>query len=670
MTSYTPTTEIRQVQFELDGLVGVLEDDWRTLFYLIPKRIADIERPDGAYPLKYNGTQESELDEYGRAENIRRARLLLDEWGTSGQKGERPTLGHLYTLVVKGGMYRAADHIAKLLKIPKPERPQRGPAAPIDLHLEMNRIVQEQLDEVSYPNTSALQNGDVSINVVNNLDYQLPTKREDIVNPPLAVPDSIIEGSLPVFSRSDNNDVCHGVMPMLSDLLRPGEHEVQAGPSGVNDIPMLSILGNTLSSTSDSSSDSSSSSSIISEHISRMLPAILPTIHETGELPNLSIFGGAEHSEEVAVGMPAISALLNHSSVSSSAVIGQSEVLTTSESSASYSTEQMESRSMSNVPSANMMLFSSTPIVPVPPLMNFPYRSLQSATADFDKRQFTNRNPSQPDGRILGTGGFGEVFLALNLTSDTPLAAVKCLFPSNYKYREKFDREREILSKHNHPNIVKLLGFSEDSTLCLVYEYLPDGTLGGALERSRRSQLQLPVSKRLSYLLGIAAAIEYLHSPLVQVVHRDVTLANILLHGATAKLCDFGLVKRVNSMTATEVMGTGPYISPEAMRGTVTPALDVYSYGVVLAEVVTGEEVLSEMIPDGEGDLIERVTARGADLEALVDRRVSEGELRSWLISGRKLLELSNWCLRERFKRPTASAVRETVLKVMREGTQ
>lgn len=58
MTTCDPTMEIRQVQFELDELVGVLEDDWRTLFYLIPKRIADIERPDGAYPLKYNGSQE------------------------------------------------------------------------------------------------------------------------------------------------------------------------------------------------------------------------------------------------------------------------------------------------------------------------------------------------------------------------------------------------------------------------------------------------------------------------------------------------------------------------------------------------------------------------------------------------------------------------------------
>ncbi|XP_062535992.1 uncharacterized protein LOC134205094 [Armigeres subalbatus] len=679
MTTYSHSTEIRQVQFELDGLVSVLEHDWRTLFYLIPRRIADVEQPAGSYPIKYNGAQESELDNYGKAQNTGRARLLLEEWGTSGRKEERPTLGHLYTLAVKGGLYRAADHIANLLKIPEPERPVCGPAAPINVDLELDRETNKLLEEISYPNSTALQDVDSSLTLVNNLDNILLTKREEVVNPPQAVPDSIFDGSLPLISNSDNNDQLSGVVPMISDLMKTEEQNAQLTETSFSDndrTPRQTIEGVTVSSTSDSASGSSRASSVASESTSqfRMLPMVLPTIHEAGEVPNLSIFGPAVQSEEsVNVEIPAISALLDNFEESQSrndlprfSIIGQSEE-SISESASSYSTQQESSSVEESSRATNLMAFSSTSIPAAPSLIKVSFDLLRNVTAEFDTKRFTNRNPLNPDGRVLGIGGFGEVFLALNLTTSYPVSAVKRLFPTNYKYREKFDRELEILSKYHHPNIVKLIGFSEDATLCLIYEYLPDGTLGAALDKSRKNQLRLAVGQRLSYLSGIAAALEYLHSPLVQVVHRDVTLANILLHRDTAKLCDFGLVKRIDSTTATEVSGTRPYISPEAMRGNITPALDVYSFGVVLAEVVTGEEVLTEVLPDGEGDLIERVTARGADLKSMVDRRVLENELPKWISSGKKLLELSNWCLRERFKRPSASAMRECVQKIIQE---
>lgn len=669
MTPYTPythSTEIRKV-FELDELANVLEDDWRTLFYLIPRKIADIDQPAGSYPIRYNGTHESELDEYGKAQNTARARLLLEEWGTSGRKAERPTLGHLYALVDKGGMIRACRHIEKLLKVPESAQPNSGPAAPIDVDSELDRVLEEQLGKISYPNSTALQNGDISITQANNLDYQLPSKREDVVNPPNAVPDSIIEGTLPILSRSDNNEQSV-VVPMLSDLLRTDGEVPEASTSNNESTPRQTVEGVTISSTSDSASESINSTPTPTESMSRVLPVVLPTIPEAGELPNLSIFGSAAPEESVEAGLPALSALLpnsedqpntDHSSRLSTTVSSEGD---TSASNSSYSSAPQSSNvEPLDIPS-NLIVFSSEhPVAAMEPMINFPFALLQTVTANFDSKRFTNRNPMQPDGRILGTGGFGEVFLALNLTTTYPVSAVKRLFPTNYKYKEKFERELEILSNYNHPNIVKLIGFSKDVTLCLVYEYLPDGTLGAALEKSRQGQLHLPVNRRISYLLGVAAALEYLHGPLVQVVHRDVTLANILLHGDVAKLCDFGLVRRIDSMTSTEVSGTGPYISPEAMRGTVTPALDVYSFGVVLAEVVTGEEVLSVAIPEGTGDLIERVTERGADLESMVDRKITSGELSRWLTIGKDLLKLSNWCLRDRFKRPSASAVRSSI---------
>lgn len=243
----------------------------------------------------------SELDDYGRIQNTARARILLEEWGTSGRKGERPTLGHLYTLVDKGGMIRAVRHIEKLLKVPESAQPDSGPAAPIDVDLELNRLIEKQLEGIAYPSSTALQNGDISITQVNNLDYDLPAKRDDVVNPPNTIPDSIIEGSLPLLSRSDNNDQSVGAVPMLSDLLNADGQDTEASTSDNDSTPRQTIEGNTLSSTSDSTSESSSNSTP-TESLSRILPMVLPTIPEAGEVPNLSIFGPAASEASMDVG--------------------------------------------------------------------------------------------------------------------------------------------------------------------------------------------------------------------------------------------------------------------------------------------------------------------------------------------------------------------------------
>lgn len=243
----------------------------------------------------------SELDEYGKAQNTARARLLLEEWGTSGRKAERPTLGHLYALVDKGGMIRACRHIEKLLKVPESAQPNSGPAAPIDVDSELDRVLEEQLGKISYPNSTALQNGDISITQANNLDYQLPSKREDVVNPPNAVPDSIIEGTLPILSRSDNNEQSV-VVPMLSDLLRTDGEVPEASTSNNESTPRQTVEGVTILSTSDSASESINSTPTPTESMSRVLPVVLPTIPEAGELPNLSIFGSAAPEESVEAG--------------------------------------------------------------------------------------------------------------------------------------------------------------------------------------------------------------------------------------------------------------------------------------------------------------------------------------------------------------------------------
>ncbi|XP_058453322.1 uncharacterized protein LOC131431552 [Malaya genurostris] len=662
MSSYTHSTELCQVQFELNTLADKLEDDWRTLFYLIPSDIADIDLPDGRYKKKYNGTQEQELDSYCERQRISRACQLLEEWGTSGKKEKRPQLGHLLQLLIKGNLFRAADYVAKdLLKDAPPERPSCGPAAPIDIDRVLDGELEKMLDAASYPNSTALQNGLESLTLDNNLDRPDPQKRDHVMDLGLA-PGSRV-------SNSDNNDqstIASRDMPRLSALLSSDE----AGPSGTAPVPAVLLDGCTLSSTSDSyiysGSLPSSSSSERSQNSQTHPSTVMGTIKENDELPNLSMFGAVASTDGGAANVPHLSALFNnsnsvdqsHSELSNSVQLPRLSVMGFS-----------STNSSDSATNSNLIQFSSANCL-TSTVIQFPYTTLESATANFDQRPFTNCNPSAPDGRLLGVGGFGEVFLGINLTPAVSLAAVKRLFPSNYKYREKFDREREILMKYSHPNIVQLLGYCDMDQLCLVYEFLPGGTLEAALDKCRQGQLLLTSDRRINYLFGIASAIEYLHSPQVQVIHRDVTLANILLADDIAKLCDFGLVKRVDSLTATGVMGTGPYLAPESLRGTVTPAMDVYSFGVVLAAVVTGEDVLAGNSGELNGgkDLLERVTAREAELQELVDRRVPPEKCERWLQDGTNLLELAKRCLQERFHRPTAHDVRLRIGEMNRCG--
>ncbi|KAL1403828.1 hypothetical protein pipiens_019191, partial [Culex pipiens pipiens] len=634
MTRYQRTTEIRKVTpFDLESLTEILEDDWRTLFYLIPRRIGDVDQPPGAYLTKYNGNQERDLDKHASQER-RCALQLLEEWGSSGKLQDRPTLEHLLKLLVKGNMFRAADEVAvNLLKEDPPARPQSGPAARIDIEGLLNGEIERGLDQVSYPNSTILLNGMESSTVNNNLDRSEPEKRDDVKDFPDLLRNSMLDGTLSQISLSDNNEqIGEPVVdrPNISALLR--SEEPVAGPSGMSQIPVI-LLGSAISSTSDSVSNESSASSVMSQSAEEP-PSALGTISEEGEsgegeqgLPNLSIFGDrVPDNVSSSNGLPDFSGLMNgpvsssHRSEHDSADIPRLSVLGSTQ---QYSTSSNNSVDINSTLVSDLIKFSITDSATAEPV-HFSYQNLQVATANFNADPFTNGDLRKPNGHFLGKGGFGQVCLAVNLTSNIAAAAVKRLLPTNENYRQKFDRERQILSQCHHPNIVKLFGYSENDHLCLVYEYLPDGTLERALKANRDGQT-LPPTSRLSYLLGIASAIEYLHALPDPVIHRDVTPANILLQGTTAKLADFGLVKRVESTTATVVAGTAAYLPVEALRGIITPALDIYSFGVVMAEVVSGEDAIGGVSGGSanvdQDDLLERVSARDADFIGMVDSR-------------------------------------------------
>ncbi|XP_034390292.1 interleukin-1 receptor-associated kinase 4 isoform X2 [Cyclopterus lumpus] len=208
-------------------------------------------------------------------------------------------------------------------------------------------------------------------------------------------------------------------------------------------------------------------------------------------------------------------------------------------------------------------------------------------TGNFDDR------PISDGGRLLGEGGFGTVYKGL--LNDKPVA-VKKLNPmddiSVDELRVQFNQEIQTLKALKHENLVDMVGFSCDGQHpCLVYALMVNGSL---LDRLARLEGSLPLSWRQRSLIaeGTARGLEYLHSN--HHVHRDVKSANILLDETfVAKISDFGLTRASAKRTSTTMMterivGTRAYMAPEALRGEITPRSDVFSFGVVLLEILSG----------------------------------------------------------------------------------
>ncbi|KAJ6836605.1 receptor-like kinase TMK3 [Iris pallida] len=202
----------------------------------------------------------------------------------------------------------------------------------------------------------------------------------------------------------------------------------------------------------------------------------------------------------------------------------------------------------------------------------------------------------------LGRGGFGVVYKG-ELHDGTEIAVKRMESGMlSSKAFDEFQAEIAVLSKVRHRNLVSLLGFSaEDNEKLLVYEYMPNGALSKHLFHWKKLNIDpLSWKKRLNIALDVARAMEYLHNLAHQsFIHRDLKSSNILLDdNFRAKVADFGLVKLApdgkNSM-ATRLAGTFGYLAPEyAVTGKVTTKVDVFSFGVVLIELLTGMTALDD----------------------------------------------------------------------------
>ncbi|KAK9052276.1 hypothetical protein SSX86_028905 [Deinandra increscens subsp. villosa] len=225
----------------------------------------------------------------------------------------------------------------------------------------------------------------------------------------------------------------------------------------------------------------------------------------------------------------------------------------------------------------------------------FTYEDLSAATNGFSPLN------------LLGSGGFGHVYKGF--LADGTEVAVKELKIGGGQGEREFSTEVEVISRIHHRYLVSLVGYciSENKRL-LVYEYVPNNTLYFHLHVS---EVVLDWPTRVKVASGAARGIAYLHEDChPRIIHRDIKSSNILLDkNFEARVSDFGLARLAADMhthVTTRVMGTFGYMAPEyASSGKLTEKSDVFSFGVVLLELITGRKPVDASQPLGDESLVE-----------------------------------------------------------------
>ncbi|KMZ74943.1 Protein kinase 2B [Zostera marina] len=240
-----------------------------------------------------------------------------------------------------------------------------------------------------------------------------------------------------------------------------------------------------------------------------------------------------------------------------------------------------------------------------PGLVAFRVSELKAATHNFSSDY------------LLGEGGFGTVHKGyiddkMRFGLKAQSVAVKLLDIEGLQGHREWLAEVIFLGELRHRHLVKLIGYCcEAEERLLVYEFMPRGSLENHL--FRRISIGLPWGTRLKIAIGAAKGLAFLHGAEPPVIYRDFKASNILLDADhTAKLSDFGLAKMGPEGEATHVttrvMGTHGYAAPEyIMTGHLTTKSDVYSYGVVLLELLTGRRSVDKTKPKNEEKLVEWV---------------------------------------------------------------
>ncbi|RLN41465.1 putative serine/threonine-protein kinase NAK [Panicum miliaceum] len=297
----------------------------------------------------------------------------------------------------------------------------------------------------------------------------------------------------------------------------------------------------------------------------------------------------------------------------------------------------------------------------------FTFQELKSATRGFSRAL------------MLGEGGFGCVYRGTIRSALEPRrsldVAIKQLGRKGLQGHKEWMTEVNVLGVVDHANLVKLIGYcAEDDErgmqLLLVYEFMPNGSLADHL--SARSPRPASWAMRLRVALDTARGLKYLHEESeFKIIFRDLKPSNILLdENWNAKLSDFGLARlgpQEGSHVSTAVVGTIGYAAPEYIHtGRLSTKNDIWSFGVVLYELLTGRRPLDRNRPRGEQNLVDWVKPYSSDakkLETVIDPRL-QGNYS--IKSAAQLASVANKCLVRHAKyRPKMSEVLEMVQKIV-----
>lgn len=283
----------------------------------------------------------------------------------------------------------------------------------------------------------------------------------------------------------------------------------------------------------------------------------------------------------------------------------------------------------------------------------FSYEELKNVTKNFSNK--------------LGEGGFGSVFQG-TLPSGSEVA-VKHLDGFG-PVKKSFIAEVQTIGSIHHFNLVSLVGFcAEKFSRLLVYEYMPNGSLDRWIF-NKIPELALGWQIRKKIILDIAKGLAYLHEECNQkIIHLDIKPQNILLdENFNAKVSDFGLSKligRDQSQVITTMRGTPGYMAPEWLSSVITEKADVYSFGIVVLEILCGRKNVDGSQQEEDRHLLgvfSRKQEEGQLLD-LVDN--CSDDMQSNAVEVVEMMKVAAWCLQTEYsRRPSMS----TVVKVF-EGS-
>ncbi|XP_070038784.1 probable serine/threonine-protein kinase PBL19 isoform X1 [Nicotiana tomentosiformis] len=285
----------------------------------------------------------------------------------------------------------------------------------------------------------------------------------------------------------------------------------------------------------------------------------------------------------------------------------------------------------------------------------------------------------------IGEGGFGSVYKGTiqppSGRGDPIVVAIKKLNTLGLQGHRQWVAEVQFLGVLEHPNLVKLLGYCATDgergiQRLLVYEYMQNKSLEDHL--FNRAVPVIPWKTRLKIILGAAQGMAYLHEGLeVQVIYRDFKSSNVLLdEDFNPRLSDFGLAREGpagdRSHVSTAPVGTLGYAAPEYVEtGHLSVKSDIWSFGVVLYEILTGRRTLERNLPVMQQKLIDWVKQFPADsrkFSMIIDPRLRN---EFSLVAARRIAKLADSCLNKIAKeRPKMSEVVQILTQAVQESQE